>query len=270
MRVNSCLAIFFALIATLLLGLNISGLFLDIRPANLAQEPLRFENDLALSREQAFIDVEKRTDESEEDYIYRLPGVIAQSIAHVPWNEEPDATRYHQLVPAWENYILYLMGVFSGIPEYEKYHFANYKRSINRGIGICGDASMILSQLLDKNQIPNQIISFPGHVVVAAKIASGQQFFLDADFGVVVPDGLDDVFAHPELVSQYYADKGYSHKEITWLEKTYGKEHQRWDGVSHFITKKYYFEKFAYVAKWLFPLLLLMISAWLWRSRAKP
>ena len=46
--------------------------------------------------------------------------------------------------------------------------------------------------------------------------------------------------------------------------------YQVWNGTSHFITKKYYFEKFAYVAKWLFPALMVLIPLWWMRRRTQP
>jgi hypothetical protein len=73
-------------------------------------------------------------------------------------NDQP-AEQFNQLIPIWENYFIYFMGVFSGIPEYERYHFANYQRSLERGIGLCGDASMVISQLLDKQNISNKILT---------------------------------------------------------------------------------------------------------------
>jgi hypothetical protein len=41
---------------------------------------------------------------------------------------------------------------------------------MERGIDICGDASMIMSQILERNGIESKIVTFPGHVVVAATI----------------------------------------------------------------------------------------------------
>ena len=42
-----------------------------------------------------------------------------------------------------------------------------------------------------------------------------------------------------------------------------------WNGTSHFITKKYYFEKIAYVVKWALPLSLFFIAAILWRKASR-
>ena len=42
-----------------------------------------------------------------------------------------------------------------------------------------------------------------------------------------------------------------------------------WNGTSHFITKKYYFEKIAYVVKWALPVILLCIAMIMWRKTGR-
>lgn len=246
-----------------LLAINTYGLFQDVRPNTLNTEPLRFPNDVSLDFDQAMQHIKLKEQEAPLDYVVRMTDVISQSLAHIHWNEEQDITKYNQLIPVWENYFLYFMGIASGIPEYEKYHFAHYQRSLRRGVGICGDASMVMSQLLDKQGIPNQILSFPGHVVVAATV-DGKEGVYDPDFGVVLPLSPDEIKQAPTTIYQHYVDKGYSLREIQNLMRAYNLGFKRWDGVSHFITNKYYFEKVAYALKWPLPILLILLASYLW------
>ena len=241
---------------------NLYGLNRDIRPV-IHQADLRFQNDVKLTYEQALERLKKADDEDESSYNQRATITIADTLAHIQWNEEFDVTRYHQLIPFWENYILYLIGVLTPIPEYQKYHFADYRRSLERGIGICGDASMIMSQVLEKQSIDNQIVSFPGHVVVAAKQSNGAEEMYDADFGVHVPHSIAEINASPSLVRPFYLAQGFSVREVNTLVRSYGKKFERWNGTRHFITNKYYFEYFSYWAKWLFPLLCLILGGFL-------
>ena len=137
-----------------LLLLNVYGLFQDIRPASITNENLRFFNDQPLAFEETMQALKRRKNESDSEFSTRVTKVIAKGLAHIHW-EKYQPEKFNQLVPIWENYFLYFMGKFSGFPEFRKYHFANYQRSLERGIGICGDAAMVLSQILNKQGINN-------------------------------------------------------------------------------------------------------------------
>jgi hypothetical protein len=152
------------------------------------------------------------------------------------------------------------MGKFSGIPEFERYHYANYERSLKRGIGLCGDASMTLSQLLGKENIDNKILTFPGHVVVYASFNDGSEYILDPDFGVVVPFLRSELLSNNIEIAELYRDAGYTQGDVQFFTKMYTKSFKEWDGVQHFITKKYYFEKVSYWLKWPLPIVILLVS----------
>lgn len=245
----------------ILLSANIYGLFNNIRPAVFFEDELRFANDSPIPHEQTLVEIIKHKNESNIDYTHRLTKVIDDSIAHIHW-EKYDAKKFNQLVPIWENYFLYFAGILSNIPEFKKYHFADYERSLKRGIGICGDASMIMSQLLDNNNISNQIITFPGHVIVAVKFdKQNKELLFDPDFGVSLPFSPEEIKQSPHLVNNYYLQAGYFDYDIRAFNKIYNNDYQRWNGVSHFITHKYYFEKISYYLKWPLPIIAIIIGS---------
>jgi len=241
--------------------LNLYGLAKPLRPNDLTAEHLRFgAMDIALTEDELLARLLIRENETPSAFSKRITLDIAKGIAHIHWARY-ESTKFHQLIPIWENWILYAMGLFSDIPEYKRYHFANLYKSIERGIGICGDASMIMSQVLDNNGIPSKIVTFPGHVVVSAQI-DNQDFIFDPDFGVVIEYSLEQLNANPNLVSNAYSSVGHPISQDSFFINTYGQDYQVWSGVDHFITKKYYFEKFAYLIKWPFPLLLIVLPFW--------
>lgn len=254
------------LLSILLMGVNIYGLFQSIRPTNLSGDNLRFENDEPLDFPSVLSSLDQLTGESNDSYQQDMTKLVSAAVAHIHWNEELDATKFNQLVPVWENYILFFMGKYSGIPEYQKYHFVNYKRSLKRGIGLCGDAAMIGSQLLNKKAIPNQIISLKKHVVLSSYDESGKELTLDPDYGVIIPLSMSEILAEPTLVTPYYLQAGYSPQEAIGVQSVYEGEFQRWDGVKHFVTNKYYFEYLSYLLKWLIPLFGIGLSLWLIRK----
>jgi hypothetical protein len=248
--------------------INLYGLTKDIRSADLANAPMRFENDLTIDFTHALNELSLRTNESSRDYATRVTTVIAGALAHIKWDKEIDTSKYHQLIPIWENYFLYFMGIYSGIPEYEKYHYADYKRSLKRGIGICGDASMIMSQVLNQVGIDNKIIAFPGHVIISAQVNEGSDMLFDPDYGVAMPLALANAGQASGAIIKAYSKQGYSLAEAESMAKRYTDDYSEWNGVQHFITKKYYFEHMAYFLKWPMPIAFVLLGIFLFK-RAK-
>ncbi|MBO1254718.1 hypothetical protein J3L16_03335 [Alteromonas sp. 5E99-2] len=260
------LSVFLFVFGFSLLTVNLYGLTQDIRPAKITDEDLRFVNDHALPFERVMSQLNMKSDETDIEFAYRATTLISKGLAHIHW-ERFQPEKFNQLVPIWENYFLYLMGKFTTIPEFNRYHFADYQRSLQRGIGICGDASMILSQVLNNNGIDNTILTYPGHVLVEASFSSKQRVLLDADFGVAIPFEKEVTGNHYQSIAQLYTDKGYTEGDRLFFEKMFQSEYQVWEGVKHFITKKYYFEKVSYALKWPLPLVLLFLSIVLYRNK---
>jgi hypothetical protein len=250
------------LVGIILTIINICGITQDLRPSNITPENLRFGSiDVSLSKEELLQNSKMLPKESPVEYSKRLTSVIANGIAHIHWGRyEPSL--FHQTVPIWENWVLHAMGLFSGIPEYQRYHYSNPEKSMERGIGICGDAAMIMSQVLEKSGIESKIVTFPGHVVVAATIQN-QSFIFDPDYGVVIESSLEALNENPQRVDGLYSAVGHPAQEDAFFIKTYGEDYQVWNGVNHFITKKYYFENFAYLIKWPAPLIIIAIGIWI-------
>jgi hypothetical protein len=254
---STVFAIIIFVVGLLLLLLNTYGLSQSLRPDGLVTPHLRFgERDLRLSEEQFFASVERGPSESDIDFARRMTTVIADGMAHVHWERYPE-DQFNQRVPVWENYILWAMGKVSGIPEFERYHFSNPAKSMSRGIGICGDASMLMSQLLDSNGISNRLVTVPGHVLVEAKIDNRWVTF-DPDFGVVLGTAAADLASNAQRIGSIYRAHGFKYYEVAFIEDRLAFPPTYWNGVSHFITKKYYFEKVSYLLKWLIPVALML------------
>ena len=250
----------------LLMLINLYGLSQNLRPDNIELEHLRFkEHDVSLSQQEFFKQSQKYSDETELEYAARLTQVIAGGLAHIHWEEYTPA-KFNQTVPIWENYILYLMGKFKVMPEYVRYHFSDPEKSIERGIGICGDASILMSQLLQQHGIDNKIITIPGHVMVEANFDGNKKVY-DPDFGVTLGQSAAYYKSTPLAVGTAYSDNGYTLGDDKFIIDGFKSKLNYWDGVKHFITKKYYFEKAAYVLKWLIPLVFLLLGAIFWRQR---
>ncbi|MBZ2167687.1 hypothetical protein [Marinobacter sp. F4216] len=255
------------LLGVFLLLLNSYGLTKSLRVEHLKESELRFPGDEAIPFAEAMENTILRNDETLIDYIIRQTRNVDNALAHIRWHDT-DPGEHNLRVPVWENYILFLMGLLSGIPEYKRYHFVQHEKSIERGIGICGDASMTLSTILTNNDISNTIVSFPGHVVVSSSL-NGQDFVLDPDFGVVLNMSTDELRFRKSEVAKAYRNAGYGNLDVLGIVNILSQEYVSWEGPSHFISKKYYFEYFSYWFIWIFPVILLILGAWALKSQLK-
>lgn len=252
----------FIVIAIMLFAINFYGFTQTLQPDGLTPDVLRFkENDLKLTTEEFKAQVNKLPGEADDEYLTRLTTVIADGIAHVHW-EKFDPDTFHQRVPIWENFLLYFMGIASNIPEFERYHFTIPKKSIERGIGLCGDASMLMSETLKDMGIENTIITVPGHVMVQTNI-NGKKRLLDPDFGVALSEGAEYYKSYPDELVSAYEDAGYFNNGELLIRRGFANSgYKEWQGAEHFVTKKYYFERVSYILKWLIPVSLLLLGFW--------
>lgn len=258
------LAIVAVAIGVSLLAINLYGLTQPIRKPGLGvvdHAQLRFIPERVWSYEES-LDAIDGLDNSlaTNALVSKANRLVNQSLVHVDW-PAVDSREYRQLIPIWENYFLWAIGKFSGLPQFERYHYANYKRNIRRGIGICGDASTVLSSVLDTHQIENRIVSFAGHVIVEYKDEHGNWRLVDPDFGVEMQGNLEQLVQNPESFRQYYLEAGYSSAEVDYLFDSYNSNFAIFDDTFHFMTKRYIFEEVSYVLKWLLPILLLLVSS---------
>ncbi|MDO3722578.1 hypothetical protein QVZ43_12695 [Marinobacter sp. chi1] len=246
----------FVILGLLLLLLNIYGLSKSLRVGELDDSELRFSGDRPIPFSEAMENIKILPGESRIEYVIRQNKNVDDALAHINWNET-DPSEHNLRVPIWENFILYFMGLLSGIPEYQRYHFVQYDKSIERGIGICGDASMTLSTILSKNNIENEILTFPGHVVVTASIGD-RAFVLDPDFGVTLNMTADELKNRKSEVVEAYRSAGYGILDASRIVNILSADHQIWSGPSHFIRNKYYFEYLSYWLIWGIPVSLII------------
>ena len=169
--------------------------------------------------------------------------------------------KYNMRVPLTENYFLYTASwIYPSA--FRKYEFYNYKKAIERGIGLCSQHAIIVSEVLKKKGIESKIVELDGHVVVMALIdkVSKHWWVLDADYGVVIPHDIGEIESDPSIVGDFYSDAGYDKNNVSSLIRIYGQVGNRVSsGVNEYDSLKYYIEIAAYLMKWVFPLLLRVV-----------
>ncbi len=255
------------------MGLNLYGLTQPLRYPGLFQteeELLRFPTEGNFTFDEALQALDEFEPESSElDTARKLNKLVNSAITHVQWTRV-DPSRYRQLVPVWENFFLYAIGKYTSMPQFNRYHFTDYRRSLERGIGMCGDASVALSSLLTEYSIENNIIAMNGHVIVEMFDENGQSHLLDPDFGVDLGVSLDELRGSLDRVSDAYVQAGYVMTgETASIIDTYALKTGRdiYEGTVGYMTTRYYFERASYVMKWVLPALLIAFGLFGFRKR---
>ncbi len=237
-----------------LLGLDIAGLFMSLRNEALYAEVTPYRDDISVPFPEAKQQWKRNAGESDRNFAIRASWLFNHSMAHY-WRDE-GIKKYYMKVPYWENYIIRISQDMRGI---KKYEFRNYKKVMERGVGVCSQPCIGLQDLLRKNGIHADLWDIKGHVVVEVTLAGGEKIVLDPDYGHIVPFGMDAIQADPEIVRTVYInqDEVYDpslkeHKHTQDIIDEYEK-----DG-NHIYTMDDSFEKFAYSAIWLLPVLLMI------------
>jgi hypothetical protein len=243
----------------IILAINIFGLFKTMRnPAVYSEEKtIRNRiNDISIKYPE-IIDMLKRKDnETNADFAVRINKIVNDGFIHY-WRNE-GIEKYHLRVPIWENWILYTASYINP-KTYKKYEFSNYKRNLERGVGLCSTHSTIVKGVLLENGIKAELMDVGGHhVVVRAELNDTDTYILDPDFGVVVPYDTAAISANPELVREpysklaelYYPDANDPYT-TDYLVKIFGDR-------KYIYSLPEGFESFSYWAKWIIPLLLVL------------
>lgn len=242
------------ILGLVLLSLNITGLFKSLRNEELYTEITPYRDDISIRLEVAKKQFDRGENESQKDYALRMNMLINNSMAHY-WKDE-GIKKYYMRVPLWENYLLTLKQLVTGK---KKYEFRNYKKAVERGVGICSQPCIALQDLLLSKGIEADLWDIWGHIVVDAKFSDGSRITLDPDYGKYVPHGMAAIEADPELVREWYADQADIYADHI-------KEHKNPDDIvamyekygNHIYFKSKGFEDFSYIAIWIIPFLLLL------------
>jgi len=246
-------------LGSFLLLINIYGLFKSLRNPEIYSEEKTLKNrkaDITIRYPQIKDSLIRGSNESDKDFAIRINKVVNDGFAHY-W-KEAGITKYNLRVPFWENYLLYAAS-FIDPKEYNKYEFSNYKKDLERGVGLCSSHAIVVKGILNDNGIKAELLDVgKRHVVVRAEPGNTPAFILDPDFGIVVPFDTAAIQANPELVRAPYSNMAalyYPEAIDPYTTDTM---------VNIFGKRKYvytvynWFEYFSYRAIWIIPFLLML------------
>ncbi|MGQ0749518.1 MAG: transglutaminase-like domain-containing protein [Betaproteobacteria bacterium] len=247
-------------LAIVLISSNVAGLITSLRNDEIFSEKnVLFPDDITLTARQVH-DVIAAPAADRKSYAMAVSHAINKGVAHYLWLDE-GIEKYNLRVPFHENYILFVASYL--IPQYyRKYEFRDYRRAIERGVGLCSQHAIIVAEILRKKGLASGIVSMPthadmpGHVVATARVddARNEWWILDADYGVVVPHGIEAVRAQPSIVAPYYRRRGYDEQTVATLVSNYAKDARVFpDGAKNYGVMTYWAEAIAYALIWIIP-----------------
>ena len=253
-----------------LLSLNIYGEFVSLRNPKINEGVAHFNvmRKPEKSPEQVFQQIDKRQNESVEDYAYRLTDLVYSETVH-KWEDVADYTEYNHQVPPHENYFLWAQSYLN--PGARFYHFCDPYKAVERGVMICSQSTEAMAQLWRKTGLEARNMVLEGHVVAEVEVnpESDTWWVLDADFGVVLEHDIKTLEEHPERVVEKYVDAGYDLETATLVAGFYGAEGnyvQSNPGICQV-------EEKLYRQKWYFPLTLVALAmlyfGWDWWKRRR-
>jgi hypothetical protein len=265
-----------------LMGANIAGFFLPLR----AEMPTEFVLGIRLDGprmpyEEGVEQLKWRADDSAESYALRVNKVVSDSMIH--GDASTDLGRWRLEIPVWENWSLHTFGAMN--PDFRKYRYWDHKKEFERGIGLCGNMSSIVIGYLAENGVPARTVGLNGHVVVTAEVRPGVWYILDPDYGVVLPNSLEEVQNNPAIVEAAYRRAVHDERTINMVVDYYattadnsvdasGREglYYSWDGSAEVYRNR---EQFMEWLKWIAPSLMLAaglaigVGAFLLRRRRR-
>lgn len=261
--------VLFAL-GAILLAINVTGLFRTMRnPAlyDLEHSLKNRINDVVIKYPDIKKQLVRKDGESEYDFVVRVNSTVHDGFAHY-W-KTAGIEKYHMRVPIWENYLLWAASYIKP-KRYERYEFANYKKNLERGVGLCSSHCIVVNGVLRENGIKAELLDVGGrHVVTRAQLNDGKALMLDPDFGIVVPYDTAEVTLNPELVRapysrmhELYYPEAVEPYTTEMMVDIFGKR-------KHVYEVKNWFEGFSYWAIWLIPVILMLPATLVWARKKR-
>lgn len=241
-----------------LLAINIYGLFKSLRNPAIYEEEKIIRNrigDVKIKYPEIKEQLIRKNGESNIAFAVRINKVVNDGFAHY-W-KAAGIEKYNIRVPVWENYLLYFASYINP-SKYREYEFSNYRKNLERGVGLCSTHSIVVKGVLNENGMHAELLDIDGHHVVVRAELGDSTYLLDPDFGVVVPFDTAAISLNPELVREsyskmaalYYPDAKDPYT-TDYMVKIFG-------GKMHVYDVNNRFEYFSYLAIWIVPVILMI------------
>lgn len=239
-----------------LLLLNLAGIAIGLRNPKLAGDPhVRVPDPLTVGPDEFRNQSRRQAGESDRAFVERATLLVDDSIAQW-WGDEKTIDTYAMRVPLRENFVLWSLS-WTAPRVYREYEFCSARKAVERGLGLCSQASIVLVTALRENGVDASIVGLSGHVVVRALVAPDRWIIADPDSGVAFDQDLRDLEEAPSIARDAYLARGIPETAATTLSTAFSSEgNVIVGGVEEFAPTVCSVERAAYVVKWALPSLL--------------
>jgi hypothetical protein len=214
----------------------------------------------------------KRETETTKEFVQRLifgPLPHALSREWPAGKREPDLIKFNGTLPWRENWLLRLGYYFEFVlPHFgyasflKRYQFMDYKKTLERGIGHCGDLVSIFTGILKDNGMAAGYVSWDGHVsAVYFDDADSKWKVVDPYFAVVTDSSVGEIEENPDLF--------WSNSPTEWPKSTQRSTNPIFEDGENVVTKgtirnlfptKAIVEDVTEVMKYIIPLLMILVG----------
>lgn len=248
-----CLAL-----GALLLVVNVIGMFVPMR-AQMIDGYVDFAGSetLEASTTLARLSALKTSDLAVADFVREATKLFHDGIAHV---DPEDVDRYGfahfgMSVPVTENWVLYLLRYIKP-GTYRDYEFCSYRKAVQRGTGRCGQQALALVSFLSEAGVRTGFVALGGHAIATAEVAPGSWHLLDPDYGGVIPFDIDWAASNTDSLLDYYWSDAARERNI---HQAYLPDNEvKFGGPEARYGRACFIERWAYVAKWAVPSVLIL------------
>jgi hypothetical protein len=239
-------------VGIVLLLINFAGLLIPLGNPAIYTEPWIWSPPEPIMTEAEFYKAIEWNGESDAEYAMKVNDAVYNGIAHYWFDEGTE--KYNLRLPIQENWLIYLMDGKT------KYEFQDWKRSIERGAGLCGERAMDFVAIMKLHNIEAHVLAFDGHVVATAQIdkENNTWWVLGPDYNVVIEHSPSEIAANPNYAVQAYLDAGYNKNIANFMGEIWaeGWNDSYCDGALMQRLKK---EGTLYFLKWAIPISLIVI-----------
>ncbi|MFC1936918.1 hypothetical protein ACFLYP_04565, partial [Chloroflexota bacterium] len=239
-----------------LILVNVYGLFVGLRNPAVYEPKFKYGGvvrKVEYTEREIFELIDRQDGESEEAYARRVTQLVFDGVVHHWPYDNFDEFNIHP--PVYENFIIWALGF--KLYDYMSYQYCDPYRAIERGVGVCSQVTMIITQLMERNGIETHLLDLKGHVVAEVLVdpETDTWWIVDADFGVLIEHDLETAQKNLDLVEQAYFDAGYKPgSAVEDVFTTFGKDYN----FIVDIVPECKTEELLYRLKWIIPAALIL------------
>lgn len=258
-----------------LMALNVGGLILPISEHPIAQRTQIHKTNLVRPSYEATLQALSRVDPKlpTGQRLAAVNQIIAARIVHYwPDPDETDPYVMHSFLENWYMAVLQRTEAFLAKIGLTRIDIArvgrrDFREILAKGVGLCGMTALAVVDYLGERGQPAKILTLGGHVVAYASV-DGQNYIIDPDFAVFIPDVPAPPDRSMSKILLAYSEAGYSGKKLALLEKIYAQSSMKLLEADRYQGRWKRALIRARIVKWLVPIMLLGLGAVLARPGA--